>query len=300
MASVRRVLIGLVALTTAWAALHGTAAEPEKGPPPREVKTAPAKALDLSELVRQPRSELAEVVRQFEADRDSLMRAYPVPGSPTRHARLRSFYSDWLDALARLDPTPLTPLGRDDRVRLEESIWRELRQLESQRRTRVEIAELVPFAATVIELEEARRRMERIDPVRTASTLDALRKQIDRARQEIERAPKLTIPRWSKEQATAGADAVASLRETLRGWFGFYDGYDPLLSWWAAEPYRGADQGLQQYESAIRAMVKAGHGRPAALVVEPNLERAPEPRLRRESGVSDAPDLAALLARPQS
>ena len=30
-----------------------------------------------------------------------------------------------------------------------------------------------------------------------------------------------------------------SLRDTLRGWYSFYDGYDPLFTWWMQEPYKG-------------------------------------------------------------
>jgi hypothetical protein len=130
MMGLRRWLALSLALVVACVAVHATAAEPEPGPPPRELKAPPTPS--VRDLVRQPQSELAEVVRRFEADRGSLMRAYSVPGSTVRHNRLRQFCSDWLDALSKVDAARLCELGRADYDRIHESIWRELRQLDLQ------------------------------------------------------------------------------------------------------------------------------------------------------------------------
>jgi uncharacterized protein (DUF885 family) len=42
------------------------------------------------------------------------------------------------------------------------------------------------------------------------------------------------------------------LRRTLRSWHGFYDSYDPVYTWWTAEPYKVADQALEKYAAAVR------------------------------------------------
>ncbi|GBC78220.1 hypothetical protein HRbin08_01707 [bacterium HR08] len=34
---------------------------------------------------------------------------------------------------------------------------------------------------------------------------------------------------------------------TLRSWFNFYNGYDPLFTWWVSEPYQSVDQTLGSY-----------------------------------------------------
>jgi uncharacterized protein (DUF885 family) len=46
--------------------------------------------------------------------------------------------------------------------------------------------------------------------------------------------------------------SVEGLRNTLRTWFAFYDGYDPLFSWWMQEPYKVADQALQAHATSLR------------------------------------------------
>ena len=47
------------------------------------------------------------------------------------------------------------------------------------------------------------------------------------------------------------------MRDTLRGWFNFYDGYDPTFTWWVQEPYKGVDQGLQSYADFLRQKLGA-------------------------------------------
>ncbi len=37
------------------------------------------------------------------------------------------------------------------------------------------------------------------------------------------------------------------LRQTLQAWFTFYDGYDPLFTWWSGEPYKEAGKALEEY-----------------------------------------------------
>ena len=40
----------------------------------------------------------------------------------------------------------------------------------------------------------------------------------------------------SKDLATRGADSVDGLRTSVTTWFNFYNGYDPLFTWWMGMP----------------------------------------------------------------
>ncbi len=46
-----------------------------------------------------------------------------------------------------------------------------------------------------------------------------------------------------------------SLRSTLRNWYGFYNGYDPMFTWWVSEPYKAVDQSLEKYAVFLREKV---------------------------------------------
>jgi uncharacterized protein (DUF885 family) len=281
MTACRRSLLALGLLTLA------------AGPAPAQDKPAQSAAPDLRELLDQPRSELRVVVQRFEADRASLNRFYAtVPDAPARNARLKRLHAGWLAALGELDADQFSEKGRADYQRLTDNVRRELRDLEKQAKTWADIAPLLPFAPTLLNLEEARRRLERVDAVKAAGLLSAVKKQIDRAAKALDDTPA------AADQATPAVEAVARLRRTLKSWHGFYYGYDPVFSWWVDLPYREVDQALQTYAGRLRESGKAenqGDGKAAPEKQPPQVkdDRAP-------AKDPDVPDLRTLIAFPQS
>jgi uncharacterized protein (DUF885 family) len=254
------------------------AGPPEIAPPPRRVGPEP---LDLAPLVARPVSEAAAVVRWYEADRGSLTRAYAVPFSTTRTARLTKFHADWLAALKEVDADKLTPAAREELAGLRAAVEGDLRRLEAGAAADEAIRPLLPFAEAIVRLEEARRRMEPVDGEKAAGTLAGLPKVIDRA---------VDLPD-TKKVATRAADAADRLRASLKAWFGFYDGYDPLFTWWVGHPYKQADAALERYAKAVREK--------AAKLPDGDEPKGAKP-VGASNGRSDAPDLTALLAGPRS
>src|SRR5262249_2419215 len=96
-----------------------------------------------------------------------------------------------------------------------------------------------------------------------AGDLTRLTKEIAEARRKVESdargksGPKRT-------NANRALATVEGLQGTLRGWFGFYDGYDPLFTWWMQEPYQAADQALQAYAGFLRQRFGASDAGPGA------------------------------------
>ncbi len=201
---------------------------------------------DLDELKQQP-SEMRALIERYVADRGSLSRSYPVEISPARQARFKQFYSDWLAMLAKLNFDAMSQDGKVDYLLLKTHLNRELQQLELGQRSLAEMAPLIPFAQTIIELAEARRWMEKIDPAKVAATLNELHKQIEATRRGIETGLRSEAGKIKKSVANRAVGTVSSLRNTLRAWFNYYNGYDPLFTWWAEEPYKAVDQALGNY-----------------------------------------------------
>jgi hypothetical protein len=48
------------------------------------------------------------------------------------------------------------------------------------------------------------------------------------------------------------ADLLAALRENLKDWNTFYDGYDPGYTWWARKPYGELEAALQAYADTLK------------------------------------------------
>jgi uncharacterized protein (DUF885 family) len=227
---------------------------------PQQAKGAGAEKSDAPDLkdLDNSQSELRGVIERYLADRGSLSRSYPVELSPARQARFKQFYSDWLGVLGKLNFDGLSQDGKVDYLLLKTHFNHELQQLDIQNKSLAEIAPLTPFAQTIIDLAEARRRMEPLDSAKAAAALDALNKQIEATRRSVEAGLRSEPGRIKKTAVNRAVNNVNTLRAALRTWFGYYNGYDPLFTWWADEPYKAVDQSLAAYSAFLSERVMGG------------------------------------------
>jgi uncharacterized protein (DUF885 family) len=209
-------------------------------------------------------SEMRAAIERYTVDRGSMTRSYPVAVSRTRRERFKKFYEEWLNSLKSLDFDSMSEDGKIDYLLFKNHLEYELRQLDIQSKQISEIEPLLPFAGKIIELEEARRRMETIKPAEIAATLNDLRKQVDERRRGIEAGLRSqrggsgggdsnfdAVP-IKKTVANRAVAAINGLRNNLRNWYTFYNGYDPLFTWWNEEPYKSLDQSLTTYDTLIK------------------------------------------------
>ncbi len=224
----------------------------EKAFPP-----ASSAASDLPDLkdIDSSNSEMRPWIDRYVMDRGSLSRSYPAELSPARQARFKQFYTDWLAAIGKLNFDAMSPDGKVDFVLLKSHLGHELQQLEIQNKSLAEIAPLIPFAQTITDLAEARRRMEKIDSPKLAAALNDLTKQIEATRRTIEAGVRSDPTKLKKTVANRAATTVGSLRGHLRVWFSYYNGYDPLFTWWMDEPYKAVDQSLANYATYLNERV---------------------------------------------
>src|SRR5690606_6696359 len=55
-------------------------------------------------------------------------------------------------------------------------------------------------------------------------------------------------------------------------WYAFYDGYDPVFTWWMRKPHAAADSAIAAYAAAIRQqLVGIEAGKPPPIVGDPVL-----------------------------
>ena len=228
-------------------------------------KPKPTKTATPADLFDQRESEMRAAIERYTVDRGSLQRSFPVATSPARRERFRNLYNDWLASLQKLDFDSISQDGKIDYILFKNHLEYELRQLDVQAKQLEEIQFMVPFAKTIIDFEETRRRMEPIDSAKTAATLNELKKQVDERRTAMEAS--LKPPRGGDSNVTADAvrvkktianravGAINGLRNTLRNWYTFYNGYDPVFTWWNEEPYKVLDQSLTNYAQFLSERV---------------------------------------------
>jgi uncharacterized protein (DUF885 family) len=235
-------------LTTLLCLSFATADEPKPAP-----KADPAASMavepDLGSLGPPP-GIMAGVIGRYDADRGSIFRSSPRADAKARGEVARRFNEGWLKALESLD---FEGMGLDDRVDytlLKNRLKNDLRQVGIDAKHRAEVEPLIPFAPLVQELDASRRRMERPDAEAVAGKLAALAKEVDAARTSLEDGKKP-----SKIIANRAARAVGGLRTALSEYNEFHSGYDPIYTWWTAEPYKDADKAIERYEKFLRERV---------------------------------------------
>src|SRR5947207_15384180 len=102
--------------------------------------------------------------------------------------------------------------------------------------------------------------MEPIDSAKTAASLTSLKKQIDDTRKLVEAglragAEGADVIKAKKTVAFRAIGAINNLKNNLRNWYTFYNGYDPLFTWWNEEPYKTLDQTLTTYAAFLSERV---------------------------------------------
>lgn len=253
-------------------------AVPSSGSGAKQAKSG--EEVDLSEL-GSFRSQMRGVIERYGADRGSLSRLYAIESSSfgsdrrglnrpsalmlssTGRARLKEFYTHWLARLEQLDFDSMSQDDRLDYLLLKNHLTYESRQTDIEAKALAETAPLIPFAQAIADLEDARRRMELMEPAKSAVFLNNLNKQIEETRKTVEAGlksdakteGKSDAAKIKKTTANRAALIVGSLRNVLRNWFNFYNGYDPVFTWWAAEPYKAADKALENYAAFLRGRV---------------------------------------------
>jgi hypothetical protein len=262
---------------------------------------------DLKPLLAAPASEMRIVVQRYNADRATLNQNYagpggfnmrggrggggagggstPVPVSPARIARLKRFDLDWQTALGKLTTAKFSAAASADLASLKTSIDANMKQLDADALTLAQISPALPFAPKLVALVEARIRVDDVKSEAAARTLTEVTAEID----AIMAAPPVKL---AAATATRAAEANDVLRAAIGEWNSFYDGYDPLFSWWMRMPYKELDKTLQAYTAFLKDKVSD-----AATAVTPSTASAAQPAPAPK--FSSVPDLAEIIALPQ-
>ena len=190
-------------------------------------------------------SELRAMIERYDVDLSDLDRVYSLPGSIARHARLERFYSEQLHLVEAVNFDALSQAGRIDYLLLRGRLLHDQKQLAAESRKEEDIAPLIPFQQDIIRLEEARRRMETLDPQKSAVTLNKLATDIEAAKAYLANS------KLAPAVMNRAAIRLVQLRRYFRAWFNFYHLYDPRFAWWTDAEFKRADDALDAYAKLV-------------------------------------------------
>ena len=233
--------------------------------------TAAALALGLSGSSRAAQqndfggsiTSVQSLIERYDADRTSLSHVYDAPLSEAAETRLTALYADWSDALRKVNFDELDEENKVDYLLFDNHLRYQLRLLDIRKEQEAKTLVLLSFSKIIVNLDESRRRMEIPKPEEAAAALAELIKQIAKSREAAEaglqanaqptQAPGAVQPvHVSKIVASRAAETLPRLREVLKRWFQYYNGYHPLFTWWASEPYKEADRSLEAYTNFVK------------------------------------------------
>ncbi|HSH46719.1 MAG TPA: DUF885 family protein, partial [Longimicrobiales bacterium] len=235
------VIAFLMAVTTVRAQASGAA----------DARTAADPAVPtLAHLTGPEETDMARVVERFREDDGALRRRYDAPWSAEARDRMRRFYTGWRDELRALDFDALDAGSRIDWLLLDYELRYRLSEADRMDGLFDEMTPLVPFAADLVALHEARRRMEPVDGRETAALLAAIPERVADARSSLD-AALAGDDAPSRVVGLRAAQALSATRRSLDRWYGFHAGYDPMFTWWVAEPYEAAVASLEAYEEHL-------------------------------------------------
>ncbi len=211
---------------------------------------------DLVALLAQPRSELAPVLERWRSDRDALGRRYSTEYSAVRRDRLRHFHTTWRAQLQALPFAKLSRQGQVDYLLLDNKLRYDLALLDREAKLAGEMLPLLPFADSLGTLLEQRRALQRPDPATAARAIAGMTVLIDRVSKQLGSSDGVPDgPKTSKIIAYRAAAALAGYQRQFAQWLRFYQGYDPQMTWWIADPAKKFDAALDRYRKLLREKV---------------------------------------------
>lgn len=235
----------------------------------------------------EPGTSMETFVRRYTTDEMGVSRFYDMAWSESRFERLDRIYNEWRQKLQEVDFDALDQQGKIDYVLMRNKLTEEKAHLALEERWLGEMEPLVPFRKPIQELDLSRRTMQTVKPQPDAEILSGIPDQIKKLRARIEKTKPEKSDKTSeksksseekdKEKPAKGeaaapirvsptlarrsAEAVDSLRNNLRSWYMFYEGFQPEFSWWVNRPYVEAVKSLEEYSKYLREEIAGLKGK---------------------------------------
>ncbi len=206
-------------------------------------------------------SEMNDIMVHYNADQGVIMRFYSTSGSraewwndqgggnynsPERRQRLLKLINDYTKQMEAMDFDKMNINGKVDYILFKRDLEDDKYKLELEEKNYLPVTKYIPFSDTIYALEKPRRRGLAINGQQVAKTLNDVKKQISKSIEELKKGDSL-----ESKQAKVASDAVRGLQGSLQDYFNFYNGYDPLFTWWVPKTYTEVDSLLGLYASSL-------------------------------------------------
>ncbi|MGN7784881.1 DUF885 family protein [Niabella sp. 22666] len=200
-------------------------------------------------------SEVHDIMVRYNADKGSILRFYGSSdgwrsetgfNTPERRERLLKLISSYLSELEQMRFETMHVNGKVDYILFKNQLEDQRYQLKKEEKTYSEIAGLLPFSDRIIQMYTPRRRGISVKGEEVAREMNNMSGEIKALIKKLENSPAL-----EKDQALTASGSTKTLQALLKNYFNFYNGYDPLFSWWVPKTYNSLDSLLGAYATAL-------------------------------------------------
>lgn len=206
-------------------------------------------------------SEMADAMIKYDADKASIMRFYSTSpqefsfmrqqansyNSPERRKRLLELIDQYLDILKKSAFEKWNINGKVDYVLFKRNLESEQYQLQEEQKIYDQVAKFLPFSDKLYTLQKPRRRGINVNGEEVAKQLNEINKEITSATKKLK-----SVDSLDTKEANLASDAAKGLQGIMKDYFNFYNGYDPMFSWWVPKTYSETDSLLNVFATTIK------------------------------------------------
>ncbi|MES2005863.1 MAG: DUF885 family protein [Bacteroidota bacterium] len=215
-------------------------------------------------------SEMHDLMVQYTADMGSITRFYatsanagfggrgggqqggaPAYNSPERRARMLKLIADYEKKMNAVSFDKMSVYGKVDYILFKRIVDDAKARLLTEQEEYAKIVRLLPFSDNIYDLEKPRRRGLNVNGEEIAKQMNEINKSVQKAKSSLQKEEPM-----DSKLASLAIEAVKALQAALKNEFDFYNGYDPMFSWWVPKTYSDLDSSLGSYATALRGKGK--------------------------------------------
>jgi hypothetical protein len=216
-------------------------------------------------------SEMHDMMVQYTADLGSITRFYNIPlaagvggarggggqfggnnyHSPERRARILTLIDAYLKKMDAINFDKMSIYGKVDYILFKREVDDAKAKLVLEQEDYNKIAKFLPFSENIFSLERSRRRGLNVNGEEVAKKMNGIIKEVRNAKESLKKEESI-----DSKLAAFAFEAVKGLQGALKSEFDFYNGYDPMFTWWVPKTYTELDSTLGVYAIALRAKGK--------------------------------------------
>ncbi|WP_202630265.1 DUF885 family protein [Sediminibacterium roseum] len=215
-------------------------------------------------------SEMHDMMVQYNADLGNITRFYATNAntgfggfggrgggqgntynSPERRARMQKLIASYEKKMDAVNFDKISVYAKVDYILFKRILDDSKDKLKTEDENYAKIAGYMPFAEKVYELERPRRRGLNVNGEQVAKQMNEIIKQVVAAKDALKKEGTIDI-----KLTNLGGEAIRSLQGSLKNAFEFYNGYDPMYTWWVPRTYSDLDSTLSSFAAVLRSKGK--------------------------------------------